>query len=131
MPWTAEDLKRHRAKLRAQGICTRCHKGPAREGRAICLGCHEDVKARRRKYRQMEGRCECGRHVTTGRYRCPKCEKRLRENLKKLRDRRHAAHECCFCGSKLPEPGWRLCQPCQEKQNTHKRMREALNAWRS
>ena len=60
MAFTKEQLAEHRRKLRAKGICTRCHKNKAGDGRRICKDCSSELYGNKMK-RVAEGRCrECG-----------------------------------------------------------------------
>ncbi len=44
MPFTPDQIREHRKKLRQQGVCTRCHKNKARKGLAWCDECREYQK---------------------------------------------------------------------------------------
>ena len=64
MPFTPEQLKEHRAKLKKAGICIVCHKNKARKSRATCVECAKLNKANcatRYKKRIGDGVCaNCG-----------------------------------------------------------------------
>ena len=60
MPFTPEQLKAHRAKLKAEGVCVRCHKRPAESGKVICGKCSNDRNELKREL-VRSGLCrDCG-----------------------------------------------------------------------
>lgn len=75
--------------LKAEGLCGRCAKEPARPGRTTCASCtaywrdyHNGVKRALAK----RGRCRCGAARRRGKVTCAKCAKyqRLYKALKGL-----------------------------------------------
>jgi len=59
MAFTKEQHKAHREKMRALGLCVRCHKAKT-SGGGVCDKC-KAVFAARSKYRRENGLCrDCG-----------------------------------------------------------------------
>jgi hypothetical protein len=50
MSWSATQQREHRAKLKAQGICTVCHTNKAKTNRTVC----EDCVTRQNKRRDLK-----------------------------------------------------------------------------
>lgn len=76
-PFTPEQHRAYRAKMKEQGICIMCHSNETVDGRATCHTCQERTlaarKERRIRYRE-EGKCvECGLQLPDGAegYLCP------------------------------------------------------------
>ena len=60
MPFTPEQHKAYRAKMKAKNICTKCHKNKTEKGSSICCECYKQHKELRRK-RFESGICrDCG-----------------------------------------------------------------------
>jgi len=79
MPFTPEQHKRYRQKLRERGVCTVCHKEKAKG--SVCKGCYNRIKTYRYAKRK-EGRChDCLKKldeytVAVGHTRCQTCAER-------------------------------------------------------
>jgi len=84
MAFTSQQMSDHRAKLRAKGICTRCHKRKVIKGLFLCLECRKQLKDRRDKVRAEGGRCNTCENlldefsVMQGHTYCPYCLERRR-----------------------------------------------------
>ena len=57
MPFTAQQQKEHREKLKKMGICTRCHRRKPEEGKTRCKVCREYLNEWRRKIRAKGDHC--------------------------------------------------------------------------
>jgi len=89
MPFTPEQHKEYRKKLKARGICVKCHKEKT-DGKAICSGCREQNNEIRSKHRKGGQRCyDCLNllnefNLIIGSSRCASCsEKQAKYKRKK------------------------------------------------
>ncbi len=77
MPFTPDQHREHRKKLRAKGICIMCRKNKAEEGMTRCVECGEYVRRVRAEWRGHKcGSCgaELMEHtVLTGQLTCCRC----------------------------------------------------------
>lgn len=86
MPFTKEQHREYRQYLTKLGICPRCHKREAGEGRKICMPCQEANLKQRKEYRKEKTRCgDCVNKlgefdIYAGRNLCPKCLEMKRIN---------------------------------------------------
>ena len=91
MAFTPQQHREYREKLKAEGICTRCHKEETESGRSVCAACYNDSKEAIYKHRREGFRChDCMNPLdefsrTLGRARCQYCMEK--ENLRKRRQR--------------------------------------------
>lgn len=126
-------LKEYRARLRAEGKCTRCHKANDRHpDRAMCTGCAEACKgslyAGRKRWSKDPRRCSvCSMEPEPGMATCARCL------ATGTRSRRRAVAEgcCANCYRPMPEAGWTRCSVCNENDRARSRLREAVNQWRN
>jgi hypothetical protein len=72
MAFTPKQLREYRHKLKAQGVCVRCHNAWAEDGMVVCAKCNEYSQDRKRKL-VSNGMCrDCG-HDTDSGVRCVFC----------------------------------------------------------
>lgn len=126
MPFTPEQLKAYRLKLRAEGVCTRCHK---RKGDPLCQECRSVLRqtliVSKIKWGK-EGRCrDCGAD-SNGYYHCPKCRKRNASAMRKRRKRNIENGKCAHCGKPKDNPYLYECVNCQIRRKTNK---EIAKSW--
>ena len=123
MPATPERIRKIRAELRARGICTRCHKRPAGEGRLICRTCcsataRHKVKLRV-KWREDGVLCiGCGvKNDRPHRSKCRRCKKKATECQQNIRDKRRNEGLCRNCGREIPEEmsSYTSCPHCYQR----------------
>ena len=95
MAFTAEQHKAHRARLKADGICPRCHKNPTGDSMLVCSECRnstKDLKQIKRKKWIEGGKCRrCGGELgeftrLVGRVACPDCNDERAEERKRRRE---------------------------------------------
>ncbi|MDE0255775.1 MAG: hypothetical protein OYG32_13360, partial [Rhodospirillaceae bacterium] len=113
--------RREHAARKAEGICTRCGKAPARPERTTCEPCAEQHRARDRARHE---RAKVGGVPYGGR----DPEARRRAGRKRSRRRSEARKEaglCIRCGHVPPAQGRALCEPCRENRRQAKRDRHA------
>ncbi len=117
---------RRRAEARrAAGLCIRCGKFPAEEGRSMCEPCREDRRAAKRALhaeRRAAGLCvQCATPAPRGKAYCDPCAKTRsrRRNLKAKREadrrrysERRARGDCTSCNK--PANGAAECPACRK-----------------
>lgn len=96
-----EYMRRRYAAAKAAGMCVRCGKAPARDGKTECKACAEFLNAK--KLAKLKANpAEYARHLA-----------RVRKHGAETRARRIAAGKCPRCGAPAAE-GVRLCERCRE-----------------
>ena len=127
---TPAALRAYRKRLRAEGVCTRCHREQAGEGRGICPTCSGSMNAARQAKRDTGTVChDCLRPCSA-----PYCAACLPKKRRREHSRVRLAIEtqrCTKCLRPLPEPGWSRCARCAELDSYGKKLRRAVNRWRS
>lgn len=126
-------------RLKAEGVCVRCAKRPARPEKVHCQACADYLhvqktteaahRERRERYLwyKAHGICtECERRpAAIGLTRCPECAERLAakpsritpERRRELYLRRKANGTCTCCKSRKAEEGKVKCRECARKQH--------------
>lgn len=126
------DVKAHRAMLRAQGICVRCHKRRAEPDRALCTVCKVErrvtMRRLRARWRNDRERCSvCGAIKPPRFRRCVNCR---RINVKARTLAYHKWRDegrCSGCGATLPDgEGMRYCSYCMERDRKRQLIVRAL-----
>ena len=116
-----ERSRREAEQRRAAGLCVRCGKSPAVEGRTMCEPCAEERRTRERaKYAKAKaaGKLYGGRNVETRR--------RLgREKSARRRAARLAAGLCTSCGKRPSAEDGTTCEPCREARRAFENERYA------
>ena len=137
MPATPERIRKIRAELRARGICTRCHKRPAGEGRLICKPCVSATTANkavlREKWKAKGGNCvSCGVAITGGIFKCRRCNQYAVKWLRRKRKEWRAKGLCYGCGRPIPNgPGlYATCPHCAERHRRDQFMRRLRGSHR-
>ena len=123
-PDKAKEYERERgrrlyAERKAAGICTKCGKAPACEGRTTCEPCAERHRARDRERlarAKAEGLPYGGRDPE-------KKRKAGRKHGRRRTQARRAAGLCIRCGLAQPAEGRSMCEPCRENRRAAKRAR--------
>ena len=119
MAYERERSHREAEQRRAAGLCVRCGKSPAVEGRTMCEPCAEERRARERaKYAKAkaEGKLYGGRNVETRR--------RIgREKSRRRLAARLAAGLCTNCGKRPSADDGTTCEPCREARRAFERER--------
>ena len=112
------DRSRREADIRREaGLCTRCGKQPAAEGRASCEPCLEKRrKADREKYAagKAAGLLYGGANPDAKR-------KNARAKSKRRQKARIEAGLCIRCGKRPPAEGGTTCRPCRDKRQAAER----------
>ncbi len=112
------DRSRREADIRREaGLCTRCGKQPAAEGRASCGPCLEKRRAAdRAKYAagKAAGLPYGGSDIESKR-------RSARTRSKKRQKDRIEAGLCIRCGKQPPAEGGTTCQPCRDKRQAAER----------
>ena len=148
---TKDEWKARHDRLKAEGLCTRCGKRPAPEGRMLCGPCAEKGRVRSRErtaWLKSKGYCvHCGKEkAEPGRTRCLACLGRQMEyeaccpTTDARRQRRALANKarydslkaegmCVDCG-KRPAEGGVLCPFCRAYRNAAARRRYERTGWR-
>lgn len=116
MGFTKEQHRAYRQKMKAQGICTVCHKRPADYSPSICTECRE----RQRKYRADKVRdgviCKfCATPV----FKHKMCEyhyNKTNEYRRNRRRRRIAQGLCGTCGKQMEDQNLRECIVCSDRR---------------
>ena len=125
-----ERSRKERAERQAEGMCTRCGKHPAAEGRASCEPCLEKRRASdRAKYAagKAAGLPYGGSNIEAKR-------RAARLKSKRRQKARRDAGLCIRCGKQPPVEGGTTCRPCREKRQAaerrqyHERRAEGLCA---
>ena len=116
-----ERFRREAEQRRAAGLCVRCGKSPAVQGRTMCEPCAEERRARERaKYAKAKaaGKLYGGRNVETRR--------RIgREKSARRLAARLAAGLCTSCGKRPSADSGTTCEPCREARRAFERDRYA------
>ena len=76
MVMPASYFRELRAKLKAEGVCIRCRKRPAKKGILVCEKCDKDTLVngkKRRKERAEVGLCLCKAPLAEGATYCVTC----------------------------------------------------------
>ena len=112
------DRSRREADIRREaGLCTRCGKQPAAEGRASCEPCLEKRRAAdREKYAagKAAGLPYGGANPDAKR-------KNARAKSKRRQKTRIEAGLCIRCGKRPPAEGGTTCQPCRDRRQAAER----------
>ena len=128
--YESERSRKERAARQAEGMCTRCGKHPAAEGRASCEPCLEKRRASdRSKYAagKAAGLPYGGSNIEAKR-------RAARLKSKRRQKARREAGLCIRCGKRPPVEGGTTCGPCREKRQAaerrqyHERRAEGLCA---
>ncbi len=102
-------------RRRSQGICLRCGKAPAKEGRKCCAPClarHLGVRQAEIARRKQAGLCrQCGKRPAVG-YHCLAC--RAKGKSRRARSRQEGA--CTRCYKAPADAGGALCPECRVKE---------------
>ncbi len=116
-----ERSRRERAARHAEGVCTRCGKLPAAEGRSSCEPCLEKRRAAdRAKYAagKAAGKLYGGAD--------PAAKRRAgRAKSKRRQKERMEAGLCIRCGKHPPAEAGTTCAPCREKRQAAERQQYA------
>ena len=113
--------RKERAVRQAEGICTRCGKAPAAEGRASCEPCLEKRRASDRA-RYAAGKAQGLKYGGAD----PAVKRRAaRAKSKRLQKARSEAGLCIRCGKQPPAEGGTTCVPCREKRQAAERRQYA------
>ncbi len=116
-----ERSRKERAVRQAGGICTRCGKLPAVEGRASCERCLEKRRASdRARYTagKAAGKLYGGADPEAKR-------KAARAKSKRNQKARKKAGLCIRCGNQPPVEGGTTCTPCREMRQAAERRQYA------
>lgn len=105
-----EYMRRRYAAAKAAGLCVRCGKAPARDGKTECKACAEFLNAKRLATLKANPE-EYARHLA-----------RVRKSAAETRERRRAARKCTRCGAPAAE-GVRLCERCRDHAREYMRAR--------
>lgn len=128
--------KRRYEYRKANGICTRCGKNKALEGKTICSECAEKMSVSRkanREYARKIGKCTvCHQEYTIpGKCVCERCNEKMDGNRKKNYDadkvhKRDVARIedcrskgiCIGCKKRPVQKGFAYCSTCRIKRKT-------------
>ena len=116
------ERSRREVKARlAEGICTRCGKRPAAEGRSSCGPCLEKRRASDRA-RYAAGKAAGKLYGGAN----PHAKRRIgRARSRKLQKARIEAGLCIRCGKQQPVKGGTTCATCREKRQAAERRQYA------
>lgn len=115
-------IKEYRKILRERGVCTRCMKRDAAEGRVLCKECVVILNKKRDEKRAEGGRCrECLTRIDHGGI-CERCREGKARHKRNMRKRRAEAGLCINCGGPLDNPNLKTCINCQDLRTYHKRL---------
>ena len=123
MPFSKEQLAAHRVKLKAKGICVRCHKRETPADRVTCTQCGKDryeYSIGKRIQARKDGMCRecfCRPAVNRSQKLCERCRQR---SIMRTRERRSRwvvdPTKCNGCGHTLGEfnelSGRKQCENC-------------------
>ena len=116
-----ERSRRERTARRADGICTRCGKAPAVEGRTSCEPCLEQ--------RRASDRVKYAAGKAAGlKYGGADVEAKRRSGRAKSKRRQKARVEaglCIRCGKRPPVEGGTTCAPCRHRRQQAERRQYA------
>ena len=116
-----ERSRKERAVRLAEGICTRCGKLPAAEGRTSCEPCLEKRRASDRA-RYAIGKARGLKYGGAN----PHAKRRAgRARSRKLQKARIEAGLCIRCGKQQPVKGGTTCATCREKRQAAERRQYA------
>jgi hypothetical protein len=128
-------MRRRRARLIKQGLCTSCGKVPPRPDRRKCEACaKEDVDRAMRRYNRRKvpleqlGLCpRCAtRKVMPGTRVCGVCSERWNTYKGTLRARYKQEGLCVWCGGQRDRTDRVLCASCRQKRSARHRRAVAL-----
>ena len=115
-------IKEYRKILRERGICTRCMKRSAAEGRVLCKECVVILNKSRDKKRADGGRCWCCLNkIDIGKI-CERCRAKKAEHKRAMRKRRSEAGLCINCGGPLDDQTLKTCICCQDTRAYYKQV---------
>ena len=117
---------------KSNGICPICGVNIIFEHESACPECrakrqtrseqnreyHNAYVKKLRSERTKNGLCAmCGKPTVDGRYRCPKCEEKLRQYVKKrpkkyVKENWSSDGRCAICGGEPLVKGKRVCEKC-------------------
>lgn len=136
MPFTPQQLREYRKRLRERRVCVRCHSSDT-DGRAICRPCQASCVAARRERRRLWAlditACrKCGNHPMPGKRMCEPCSeiqrRSTRKNWRRWRARKVEVGLCVECGRPLsPAPGPQCCHVCRRIKSERQFLRRATN----
>ena len=116
-----ERSHKERAVRLAEGICTRCGKRPAEEGRSSCEPCLEKRRASDR-VRYAAGKAQGLKYGGAD----PVAKRKAaRTKSKRNQKARLEAGLCIRCGKQPPVEGGTTCVPCREKRQAAERRQYA------
>lgn len=127
----AEQLRAHRRRLAAKGICTRCHKREAGKFKQ-CETCRNYLKtslvAAKKRWRRSPDKCsECGaKRDCPGLVHCSTCLERHRKIRRRLWHALKDAGRCVRCTAPLAERTHVACGVCGEEENERRVLARSL-----
>lgn len=122
MPFTPEQHRAYRLKMKKEGMCVRCHNVKADEGKSTCSSCRKAGLARRKIRLESGTFCRyCTRQREVGNL-CRVCADSKNRGRRAKRKRWIEEGRCGNCGGAMDDPTKHDCINCQLKRQYYKEM---------
>ena len=113
--------KELRARWKAKGICNRCGRHPARQGRSTCSECANLGRERLRDRRKSKICFSCGSITLNSSKFCDQCRAKYGKSAKAKREKLKEDGICINCCIEPAISGQTLCSKCAAQNRDHHR----------